>query len=124
MIWSEAIDKTQARERARRILGLELAGEPIAAGGGASQSDDATVMDSIADGEPRQIVVFVRAYEPPLLELMDSLTRLRQRLGPHPSIIIHPVPEPGTELAPADVETWHRSIAARRDPRTYVESGA
>ena len=124
LIWSDAIDRSQAQQRAQRILGLELSAEALSAGGGASLAEDAAVMDSLADGAPSQIIVFVRAYEPPLLELMDSLTRLRKRLGPQASIIIHPVPESGTELVPADVETWHRSIAARRDPLTYVESGA
>jgi hypothetical protein len=123
LIWSEAIDKTHARERARRVLAVELTAEPLTAGGGASLAEDAVVMDSLAQSAPRQVVVFVRAYEPPLLEFMDTLTRLRKRLGPDTSIIVHPVPELGTELAPADVETWHRSIAARRDPQIYVESG-
>jgi hypothetical protein len=123
LIWSEAIDKTRARERAHRLLAVELTAEPLAAGGGASIAEDAAVIDSLVDTAPRQVVVFVRAYEPPLLEFMDTLTRLRQRLGQDVSIIVHPVPEPGTELAPADVETWHRSIAARRDPQIYVESG-
>ncbi len=81
------------------------------------------MIDSLVEGAPRQVIVFVRAYEPPLLEFMDTLTRLRTRLGPDASIIVHPVPEPGTELAPAHVETWHRSVAALRDPQVYVESG-
>ncbi|MDH3418116.1 MAG: DUF2868 domain-containing protein [Gammaproteobacteria bacterium] len=123
LIWSEAIDKTRARERAHRVLGVELTAEPLTAGGGASLAEDAAVIDSLAECAPRQVVVFVRAYEPPLLEFMDALTRLRKRLGPNTSLIVHPVPELGNELAPADVETWHRSIAARRDPKIYVESG-
>ena len=124
LIWSEAIDRTRAHERARSVLGVELTAEPLTAGGGASLAEDAAVIDSLVASAPRQVVVFVRAYEPPLLEFMDTLARLRKRLGPDTSIIIHPVPEPGTELAAAHVETWHRSIAARRDPQVYVEAGA
>jgi hypothetical protein len=123
LIWSDAIDGNLVADRARNVLSVEVAGEPAFAGGGATPADDIATIDALVDRAPRQVIVFVRAYEPPLLELLDTLTRIRERLGSGTSIIVNPVPEPGTELVPADVETWHRSIAALRDPQIYVEAG-
>ncbi len=122
IIWSDAIESETAKTRARDVLGFEIAHEPVAAGGGATLAEDMASFDRLCAVRPGIVIVFVRAYEPPLLELTDTLATLRSRLG-NATFIVHPVPEPGTELVESDAETWARTINSLGDPRTYVESG-
>lgn len=122
LIWADAIGLDEARERARSALAKTIDQPPATAGGGASMAEDVAAMEHLVRLAPQLVIVFVRAWEPPLLELMDMLRTLRARL-PGVTVIINPVPEPGGDLAQSDVNTWHRTITALGDPRIFVEAG-
>jgi hypothetical protein len=70
------------------------------------------------------VLVFVRAWEAPLLDLHDFIVMMRTRLDPKCSLIVVPV---GIDGEPATAEqraTWSRWTARIADPGLYLESGA
>jgi hypothetical protein len=123
LVWAEATDAAGAQERAKRVLDITLDHAALAAGGNTTPDEDRAVIDRIGALSPGRIVVFVRAWEPPLLELTETLSALRERLGTGTSIIVNPVPVPGGSLEPANLKTWERGIGALGDPQIYVEAG-
>ena len=70
------------------------------------------------------VVIFTRAWEPPLLEFLDYLTALRQGVGADVSIVVAPVPETRTGVTDVEHTTWSRAIARLADPHLYVETGS
>ncbi len=123
LIWAEAITDTDAIRHARNVLGIDIASDPQPLGGGATLADDRASLEHIGQLAPRQVVVFVRAYEPPLLDLLDALVELRRRLGTDASIVVAPIPERDVALDAGDVDTWRRTVATLRDAHLYVETG-
>jgi len=61
------------------------------------------------------VLVFVRGYEPPLLDFLDFLADLRAELGPERGIAVALLG--GRE---AEVAAWRRKLAARGDARLVV----
>jgi len=90
-------------------------GDPlISAGGRCTPSEDleaAARAAALAQQADRPVAVVVRAFEPPLLELLDFLAELRRRLGDGREIVVG--------LAHADrahERIWHRRLAQMADP--------
>lgn len=89
------------------------------AGGAASLESDREVIARLrrlelpADAE---VVVLVRAWEPPLLELADFLREARRALGRERLIVVQPVGEEGSAPGPAQVDMWRRSLQRVGDP--------
>jgi hypothetical protein len=122
LVWSEALSHDRVARRARDRLGVVVSGSPAAAGGGMALAEDQVAADVLVRQEPALVVVFVRAWEPPLLELLDFLKGLRRRL-PAAHFLIHPVPESGAIADAEEVNTWQRSIAALADKGIHVDAG-
>ncbi len=105
---------------------------PIAAGGRLTPRDDLEAADraaSLAAELDRAVALVVRAYEPPMLELVDFLAELRRRLGDGREIVVglvhrdpdhrdpaHPDPDHRAPADPAHERVWRRRLAATGDP--------
>jgi hypothetical protein len=124
VIWAEAVAVDAAAGAVGRLLGARLVAPPLQAGGAATLADDRATLERIAALEPRQIALLTRAYEPPLLDLLDFVRALRDRVGRAVSIVVCPLPEGGGTVMPEEVEAWRRMLATLRDPAVYVETAA
>lgn len=123
VIWSASIDSSSADAHARKTLGLKL-GKVVEAGGGRSLEDDHAAIETICNGERGAVIVFTRAWEPPVLEFLDFIGALRRALGAAPTIIVNPVAETAAGVGVVQRETWSRAIARLADPHLYLETGA
>jgi hypothetical protein len=123
IIWSGSIVSANADAHARRTLGVGL-NKVVEAGGGQTLAQDRAAIDDVCTGGAATIVVFTRAWEPPLLEFLDFIAALRRAIGPEPSIVVSPVAEAAGNVEPVHRETWARAIGCVADPRLYLETGA
>lgn len=122
VIWSHGIAADAVQEYARRHLGFEL-NAIVAAGGSPELEVDRRAADEIAAGRG-PLVVFTPAWEPPLLEFLDFISALRERVGPDTSIVVTPVAEAAEPAGEVELDTWSRAVGRLADPRVYVEAGA
>ncbi len=124
VIWSGSMNPATAEVHARTTLGVAL-GHVVEAGGGQTLEQDRASIVEISKGAPASIIVFTRAWEPPLLEFIDFIVALREALGTDASIVVAPVAEmAGSAVAKSYRETWARVIDRIADPRLYLETGA
>ncbi|MDH3689908.1 MAG: DUF2868 domain-containing protein [Gammaproteobacteria bacterium] len=91
------------------------------AGGSQSLEDDARVIEQLAQTPSEtQLVLLVKSWEPPLMELVDFLKALRQALPKDRAIIVLPVAldQAAAPIAPSpsDVQMWGRKIRGIGDP--------
>ena len=104
-----------------------VAPEAIHAAGGAQSLDaDAQLVAQLGrQGGNATIAVFVKAWEPPLLDFMDFITALRHAVGEQRRIAVTPVAQDtaGRVLTgrPQDLETWRTQISKLSDPATFVQ---
>ena len=123
VVWSGAIAKDSATDWSLRNLHKEIT-QLVEAGGGRELQDDNGAIRTIAEGKPRAVLVFVRAWEAPLLDLQDFLANLRAALGPACSIVVVPIGAAGTTADEPQRMTWARWVGRIGDPAIYMESGA
>src|SRR5687768_14198867 len=86
IIWSNAISKDSVSAWSLRTLNKEVT-ELVEAGGGRDLNDDAVAIRKAAQARPHAVLLFVRAWEAPLLDLQDFLQELRAAVGPACSIV-------------------------------------
>jgi hypothetical protein len=122
IVWAGAIPPESVADTVRRHLGSTLDGPPLVAGGGTSLTGDRRTLELLREAAPRRVAVLTRGYEPPVLDLADFLSSVRAAIGSGASIVVVPLPEPDTMLAPRDLEVWRRSMATIGDDRLYVEA--
>jgi Protein of unknown function (DUF2868) len=98
--------------------------EVFTVGAGTAEAD-ATALEQIAKGAPSSVLIFVRAWEAPLLDLKDFLTALRARVGTQCSLIVVPVAT-DHRSPPTTVQrsTWSRWVGRIADPGIYMECGS
>jgi hypothetical protein len=104
-------------------LRLELT-DVLEAGSGRGLEDDRMALAALPAGDTRTIAIFTPAWEPPLLEFLDFLAALRERVGSAASIIVTPVAEDLEDVSPVERDTWAYAIGRSTDPRLYLETGA
>ncbi len=121
VVWGDSVDAGIVEGAVIELLSARLASAPFPAGGGASLEHDREAVERVGALEPRHVVVFTRAYEPPLLDLLDFIGLLRRRLGDSAAVIVCPCPEPGRAVTAAQLDAWRRTLATLRDPKLYVE---
>lgn len=123
IIWSNAIDASSVNAWSLRNLHKEVM-QVLEAGGGRDLQDDFVAVRSIAAAKPGAVLLFVRAWEAPLLDLQDFLETLRAALGPACSIVVVPVGPNGVLADEVQRSTWARWVGRIVDPALYMESGA
>lgn len=122
IVWSSAFSQDDLKTWSRRHLQKDVT-QTFQAGGGRDLQHDTDLIGRLAESRPASVLVFVRAWESPLLDLQDFLENLRNALGPTSSIVIVPV-GPGGAVADAPQRaTWARWVGRIADPALYVESG-
>jgi hypothetical protein len=123
IVWSDAMAADAAAAFTQALFAAAPASVPFAAGGAATLEDDRATIDSVVRAGPRRIAVFTRAYEPPLLDFLDFVKRLRARVGTHTSIVVVPTPDAADGIKAEHVDTWRRTLARLGDAHLYVEGG-
>ena len=104
--WASLLDDAELAS----VLGVsDLRIEDV--GGRQSLSEDDAVILRLPRG-PGGVVVCVRAYEPPVLDVLDTLVKVRERIGHEASLLIALVG--GGEK---DAKTWRRKLTELGDPR-------
>lgn len=109
IVWAEAIEPGPDASAASPA--------PIAAGGRLTPQDDRAAAEhaaSLAVELDRPVALVVRAYEPPMLEIVDFLAELRRLLGDGREIVVglaHSDPD-----EPTHAPVWRRRLAASGDP--------
>lgn len=121
VVWSMSLARDALQAFARERLGLELA-TVVEAGGSRDLAEDRLAIDAISKGTERTLVVFTPAWEPPLLEFLDFLSALREKVG-STSIVVTPVAEGLREVTSVERDTWARAVARLADPHVYLEAG-
>jgi Protein of unknown function (DUF2868) len=122
IIWSDAIERESIVAWTKQHLRRQVAGV-LEAGARTLAADQATVARA-ATLQPSLVLIFVRAWEAPLLDLQDFIHALRAGIGMQRSLVVVPI---GANCTPADAAqraTWSRWIARIGDPALYLESGA
>lgn len=71
-----------------------------------------------------KLVVFIKGWEPPVLEFNDLLAFIRERLGTQGSIVVAPLGLAGQVVNATDLAIWRSAIASFGDPRVYVTGDA
>jgi len=118
--WSGlALDDASCAERVRSALGAETA-QWLDAGAGAALGDAELV--AVLTASPEAPVFLVKAWEPPLAELLDLFGELRAAMGEGRALFVLPVAgEGGGEGA----QVWQRSLDTLGDPWLEVlDAGA
>ena len=123
IIWSNAISKDSVSAWSLRTLNKEVT-QLVEAGGGRDLNDDAVAVRKAAQARPDAVLLFVRAWEAPLLDLQDFIEALRAAVGSACSIIVVPIGPAGASADEAQRTTWSRWVGRIADPALYMESGA
>jgi hypothetical protein len=120
-------------DAARGWVGQHTGAEPAAwqaAGGAHPLADDrAAIAAAAAAGADRPAVLLVKAWEPPLAEVLDFLRALRRALGEGPAVVVVPVgadaSDRPTAPQPRHRDVWRRAVATVGDPwlRVWIAEG-
>jgi hypothetical protein len=113
-------------EAVARALGVEVLSFQVA-GQGALENDAEALRALVACGGDAPVLVLAKAWEPPVLELLDFLGELRRAVGDGRAIVVAPLARVGDRLgAPAarDATQWCRAVDRLADPWTSVYAPA
>jgi hypothetical protein len=122
VIWEGSTSAERARDYARRHLGVEI--HTLVEAGVGAPAADRSALERLAAEASSTVLVLTPAWEPPLLELVDTLAELRTLVGKAVSIVVVPVPEGERAVTQVERATWQRAIGRLADPKLYVEAGA
>lgn len=111
VIWNDAIAPTA----------LPTGALVIEAGGERSPAEDRAGIQGIPPAPHGIVRVVTKAWEPPLLELHDYLTALRDHLGADASIVVQPCGEGQASPEPQDLAVWRASLSRLNDAGIYVQ---
>jgi hypothetical protein len=99
------------------VLSLRRAGE-------GALENDALALSALAESEGNApVLVLAKAWEPPVLELLDFIADLRRAIGDERAIVVAPLAVKGDRLAAPsqrDVDQWCRAVDRLGDPWTTV----
>jgi Protein of unknown function (DUF2868) len=123
IIWSNALPKDSVSAWSLRTLHKEVT-QLVEAGGGRDLNEDVVAVRKAAEPRPHAVLLFVRAWEAPLLDLQDFIESLRAAVGPACSIVVVPIGPAGAPADEAQRTTWSRWVGRIADPALYMESGA
>jgi hypothetical protein len=109
------LSDAEAARLVARAVGLASDGIHRA-GVGAAMEDDAQTLRAAAEADG-PVAIIVKAWEPPLGELVDFIAQLRHTAGTGRALLVVPVAEDSGEAARAeDMGIWRRRMAAIGDP--------
>jgi hypothetical protein len=118
--WSGAADQSGDLTEQLSTLGIESQAF-LAAGGVKSMQQDSATIESLDRSEPEGIAVIVKAWEPPLLELLDFIGSIRAR-SDHQLPIIVLLWGGDAPVTAQHRDTWQITLQQLRDPDLHVET--
>lgn len=118
VIWNDAVSAARIGEWLRRLL--DIAGRPPLALSVLQDAAEQQDLLSELAGDVRQLVIFTKGWEPPMLEFTDFLDLVRGFFGPKVSLTVVPVDVTGTEVRNDEREIWAKALSRQRDPGLYV----
>jgi hypothetical protein len=110
-------------EVASRALGLEV--RSFASAGEGALENDARVLATLAEArDDAPVLVVAKAWEPPVLELLDFIGELRDAVGAERAIVLAPLmagegDRPAAASEP-EASQWRRAVDRLADPWTSV----
>lgn len=109
------LSDAEAARLVARVAGLATNGIHRAGVGAAFEEDRETLRAAAAFAGP--VAIIVKAWEPPLGELVDFIAELRRAADSGRAILVVPIAE-DPEAAPGadDIEIWRRRMASTGDP--------
>jgi Protein of unknown function (DUF2868) len=122
IVWSNALPRDAVRSWSERHLQRRVSNTFEA--GADTLAEDESVIEQVAGQSPAAILIFVRAWEAPLLDLSDFIAALRASIGKNCSLIVVPVAVDLHLSTQSQRETWSRWTARLADPALYLEGGA
>jgi hypothetical protein len=122
IVWSGAIAQDDVNAWSLQHLRKQVT-RTVDAGGGRTLQEDAAKIREVARSTPRAVLLFVRAWEAPLLDLQDFIEALRAAVRHECSIILVPVGPSGAIANESQRATWSRWAARVTDSALYVEAG-
>jgi hypothetical protein len=122
IVWSGALPLGDTRQWTASHLRWR-ATEILEAGSRTIAADEA-IIERVAALQPGAVILYVRGWEAPLLDLQDFIHALRARVGPQCSLILVPVGANGDVANDAQRTVWSRWTARVGDPALYMEVGA
>ncbi|HEY0939786.1 MAG TPA: DUF2868 domain-containing protein [Steroidobacter sp.] len=122
IVWSGAMPLRDTNEWTATHLRWRVT-ETLEAGNRTIAADTATI-ERVAALQPNTVVVYVRAWEAPMLDLQDFIQALRAKVGPRCSLILVPVGANAEVATEAQRTVWSRWTARVGDPALYLEVGA
>lgn len=121
IVWSGALPRSEVERwtaehlRWRVMEAMEAGSRTIAA--------DQAVIERIAELQPITLILYVRGWEAPLLDLQDFIQALRKKVGSQCSLILVPVGANGDVASESQRSIWSRWTARVGDPALYMEAG-
>jgi hypothetical protein len=117
--WAAAADEGAARPWVAGMSTMDVTAWLEAGGARTPDQDEAVVAEVAADGEAA-ILVLVKAWEPPMGEVLDFLTALRRASRPDRSLLVAPLGTTPTGAPaaadPAQLDVWRRTLVRTGDP--------
>jgi hypothetical protein len=117
--WSGACNDRQAVQSALAAVNVQ-AQEFLSAGGKQSPQQDSELINSLCRNKTEAIGIVVKAWEPPMLDIVDFLAALRQQCKARTSLIVL-LWGGESAVSPTDMDTWQRTLAQLSDPQLHVE---
>lgn len=103
-----------------RIPGITITDHQDA-GGQRSLEEDRQLATVIAKSKSDGVVIAVKAWEPPTLEINDFISFLRKQMGATPIVLVLLVPIRGQQVSTVQLETWETGLSSLADPALYAE---
>ncbi len=119
VVWNHALPEADARAWWARWFG---GGDGPVLGAGA-RSGGEELLAALAPRKPGpfRILVITKGWEPPLLEFVDFLQRLRAAAGPEATVVVAPVNTRGTGVDHRDRRVWAEFLGRQAGGRLYVQ---
>lgn len=121
IIWSESADSSQLLAHLKNQHGVEIC-DTYAAGGLCAMSEDENTIKSVGKTRPGATIIAVKSWEPPLNELLDFVTLLRQKVGAKTQIILLLLGPEQTAVQVQQLRIWRHALKPMSDSRVFVTS--
>ncbi|MBX2869218.1 MAG: DUF2868 domain-containing protein [Acidiferrobacterales bacterium] len=94
----------------------------LTAGGRQSPAEDRDTITAAKQVQCEGVVITLKSWEPPLLEVTDFIALLRKNIPATLPIIVLLQPLPDQSVSPAQIETWETALGVLSDSALYLES--